>query len=558
MNAPDSLAETISRHFDDANDPAQTAMLSEQIKADPEAAISFARAARVHGMLQQSLAPAVTKSRRWKPLLWISSAAAAVVIGSFLTWKWIGPQEESQTKVRITQITDERDEPKEPLTKILGKVRRVKPAAPSANASGAAANSVDLNSYYVDLDIHGMTAENALASLKVAISDVNYFHRLWLARLEFVDLNDVNLPKGQVVSFLPRNSSVQDLLKVIAMHSRFHMTELSSAFLAFPDPIRLTDSGIVETRGFRVPPNFASTILQITNLPQEQRATPGPLDISAVDWKTLLGNRFGIPLADGESVDWNQATATMTIKADTTKLNRFAASLEILNSPERRAGDQLHVNQLVINCAPESLPAGFDLNSGMLMDPAQFATFKASLAKQQGSDVLASPEMVVHDGQRGQISVENEIPNSLGQEKEALWVGLRSDLELKRRGELISCIGQMEVHLRPLNEQAPITPSTIREATTEFETYIPYGQTALFTVDTPGEKRITLCCLTVRKSAPFEKIKDDQLPFGILVPGKAGFVYSPYAPDAGEIDVRGLYSGTKVECPYTKKIFRIP
>ena len=555
MNAPETLTETISRHFDDANDPAQTAMLSEQIATDPEAAISFARAARVHGMLQQSLAPAVTKSGRWKPLLWIGSAAA-VVIGSFLTWKWAGPHEAPQTKVRITHITDEKDEPKETLTKTIGKVRRVKPATLSANAPDAAAKPVDLNNYFVDLDIHGMTVENALASLKAAISEVNYYQRSELERLEF---SDVHHPATTISSFLPRNSTVPELWKVIKTHSFFRATPVGSSFSAFSSfEVWLpADPGVVETREFRVPPNFVSTISQVANLPQEQRATPGPLDVSSIDWKTLLGSRFGIPLVDGESVDWNPPTATMTIKADTTKLNRFASSLGILNSSQRRAGDQLHVSQLVINCAPESLPAGFDQNTGMLMDPNQFAAFKDSLAD-KGSDILASPQMLVRDGQRGQISVENEIPHSLGLGKQVLWVGHRSDLALKRRGELISCVGQMLVHLPPLDEQALITQSSIRKATTEFETYIPYGQTALFTIDAPGEKRILLCCLTVRKSVLFEKLKDDQLPFGTQVPGKAGFVYSPYAADAGEIDVRGLPSGTKVECPYTQKIFRVP
>ncbi len=48
------------------------------------------------------------------------------------------------------------------------------------------------------------------------------------------------------------------------------------------------------------------------------------------------------------------------------------------------------------------------------------------------------------------------------------------------------------------------------------------------------------------------------LPFGTPVIGKRGFVYSPYAPDKGMVDVSDIPSGTKVECPYTKKIFRVP
>ena len=48
------------------------------------------------------------------------------------------------------------------------------------------------------------------------------------------------------------------------------------------------------------------------------------------------------------------------------------------------------------------------------------------------------------------------------------------------------------------------------------------------------------------------------LPFGTPVIGEKGYVYSPYAADKGKVDVKDIPSGTKVECPYTKKIFRVP
>lgn len=50
----------------------------------------------------------------------------------------------------------------------------------------------------------------------------------------------------------------------------------------------------------------------------------------------------------------------------------------------------------------------------------------------------------------------------------------------------------------------------------------------------------------------------EDLPFGQPVVGKKGFVYSPYASDKGYVDVTGIPAGTKVECPYTKKHFRVP
>jgi hypothetical protein len=47
-------------------------------------------------------------------------------------------------------------------------------------------------------------------------------------------------------------------------------------------------------------------------------------------------------------------------------------------------------------------------------------------------------------------------------------------------------------------------------------------------------------------------------PVATVVPGKPGIVRSPYAPYAGDVDVRGFSSGQQVRCPYTGKIFIVP
>jgi beta-lactamase regulating signal transducer with metallopeptidase domain len=48
------------------------------------------------------------------------------------------------------------------------------------------------------------------------------------------------------------------------------------------------------------------------------------------------------------------------------------------------------------------------------------------------------------------------------------------------------------------------------------------------------------------------------IPSGVPVPDKQGFVTSPHAPDMGYVDVRGLPSGSEVRCPYTGKLFLVP
>ncbi len=48
------------------------------------------------------------------------------------------------------------------------------------------------------------------------------------------------------------------------------------------------------------------------------------------------------------------------------------------------------------------------------------------------------------------------------------------------------------------------------------------------------------------------------LPYGTPVPGKKGFVTSPFSPDGGYIDVRDFPPGTEVKDPYSGKTFRTP
>ena len=62
---------------------------------------------------------------------------------------------------------------------------------------------------------------------------------------------------------------------------------------------------------------------------------------------------------------------------------------------------------------------------------------------------------------------------------------------------------------------------------------------------------------TADKVPPTKQPRRD-LPYGIPLPNKPGFVTSPYAPKSGYVDVRGFPSDTEVKDPYTGKVFLVP
>jgi hypothetical protein len=62
---------------------------------------------------------------------------------------------------------------------------------------------------------------------------------------------------------------------------------------------------------------------------------------------------------------------------------------------------------------------------------------------------------------------------------------------------------------------------------------------------------------TASSVAPGQRPRTD-LPYGVPVANKPGFVISPYSPNTGYVDIRGFPSGTEVKDPFTGKVFITP
>jgi len=50
----------------------------------------------------------------------------------------------------------------------------------------------------------------------------------------------------------------------------------------------------------------------------------------------------------------------------------------------------------------------------------------------------------------------------------------------------------------------------------------------------------------------------ENFPTAKAVPGKSGYVFSPFDTEGRYVDVSGFAPGTKVKDPWTDKIFRVP
>jgi hypothetical protein len=99
----------------------------------------------------------------------------------------------------------------------------------------------------------------------------------------------------------------------------------------------------------------------------------------------------------------------------------------------------------------------------------------------------------------------------------------------------------------------PSTASTQRTTTTQNP-----PRTTVKPSPNPKTSPATVTEKSKPSPSPSRTTTTQSLPTAKPVPGKPGYVFSPFDPSGGYVDVTGYTSGQKVKDPYSGKIFLVP
>jgi len=125
-------------------------------------------------------------------------------------------------------------------------------------------------------------------------------------------------------------------------------------------------------------------------------------------------------------------------------------------------------------------------------------------------------------------------------------------------GEFFKRVGRSISNLGKSPTPTP-TPRRLREGTRKDEAGgdkkdLPNPSPAMpFVTPTPTPMEVRPATV-----APPDRRRSRDLPYGVAVLNRPGFVTSPYAPNQGLVDVRAFPKSTEVMDPFTGKVFLTP
>ena len=110
-----------------------------------------------------------------------------------------------------------------------------------------------------------------------------------------------------------------------------------------------------------------------------------------------------------------------------------------------------------------------------------------------------------------------------------------------------------QIYEAPPVQQPPPAPPTVRATPP-----VVRQQERTVTSSTGSSRPSSQTASATPTPAPRTTTSTAQFPVAKPVPGKPGYVFSPYDPNGGYVDVTGYQSGSKVKDPYSQKIFLVP
>ncbi|MBA3832682.1 MAG: hypothetical protein H0X34_12480 [Chthoniobacterales bacterium] len=106
---------------------------------------------------------------------------------------------------------------------------------------------------------------------------------------------------------------------------------------------------------------------------------------------------------------------------------------------------------------------------------------------------------------------------------------------------------------RPSQRQVTVTEQTRESKPEATSTPAPRVTSRSSTTSTSNETQAKTSA-----TSPSTTAEKASLPYAKPVPGKTGYVFSPYDKNGGYVDVTGFAPGSKVKDPYSGKVFLVP
>ncbi|MDB6136490.1 MAG: hypothetical protein JWM59_4733 [Verrucomicrobiales bacterium] len=601
-SAPSPADDLISRHFDEPLSPEDHQRLTKLLHDDPQAVHDFVATARLHRALE-SLSPARPVRGKNRPLRWIrigagtAAAAAAVIAGGWVIFQRNVPVPHQQARVTVEDIVPPPQDSVKPEPVDLKK-RILKIAGATALNQPQPDLDQLLDRYFVNVTPHGLTVPEALKQLEQAIREVNILNRPVLNQLSFAA--GVSIEPGVedpvVRTPLTPPLTVKIYLEACGLFRQVTRQPGNVVYGLAP----LGSGGNVEliTKSYRLPRNFPA------KLPRKPRPAPAgaadPFEKPATEdpepsaWSAL--NEFFVNpqekgasahftgLEAGEALDQleeagsgklRDSGARLVVQGSSNTLNLLDNRLEFFWT--HRPFNPIFVAGIVYSAPRTSLPPGFDEGSGAISTQTEGQEYIKAV-EATGAGLFRAPSVIVRPGQRSKVEIIREVPQPPSSTQFSN-MGLTVGVEAVYSGECIKLEGTVELSflgkevvrksdaasnsegtgLEMDLREPEVSDGKVHSFKTEYELWLLDQSTGLFTLDVPlANGQVAAIQLTATSIDPQgNPVKAEPIPYGIPIEGRPGFVRSPYST-AGEVDITGIPSGTKVLCPYTKKTFRVP